>query len=200
MQRLIGVHSDIKPELLTITPTMVDVVSNIQQKSETDPMDPERTHEFYEYDVDRYDPMEWEDLLSTRKLRKIELSKSTLEKYLADHPIEFNGKYYTVTQDKQTQLLGTLNMYKEVQATNAERMAQGLDPIPFQLTWNATGEPCEEWDYETLSVLLMNIYAYVKAMVTEQQYIEVKIKEAEDRTELDAIQIDYENLPYTSSK
>lgn len=197
MKKLIGVRSNVKPESLTVTPTIADVVSNIQVIEETDPMDNTKTNTVYVYDVDRYPIIEWEDLLSTQQTNKILLSKSMLESYLAEHPIEFNGKYYTITQDKQTQLIGTLNMYKEVEATNKEREAAGLDPIPFDLTWNATGEPCVSWTYEDLSLLLMNIYAYVKILVTEQQYIEVAIKSCTTKQELEAVVIDYETCPYS---
>lgn len=199
MEKLLGVQSAEKPKDVTVTSTIADVVSNVRLVTKTDHMDPDKTYTEYEYDIERYTIEEWLGLLSTQKTNKITLSKSLLETYLAEHPIEFNGKYYTVTQDKQTQLIGTLNMYKEVQATNAEREAAGLEPIAFQLTWNATGQPCEVWDYETLSQLLMNIYAYVKRLVTEQQFIEVAINDCTDRPALDAIVIDYDNCPYSTN-
>ena len=44
---------------------------------------------------------------------------------------------------------------------------------------------------------MMNIYAYVKILVTEQQYIEVAIEACNNKQELESIVIDYDTCPYT---
>ena len=52
------------------------------------------------------------------------------------------------------------------------------------LTWNDTGNTCEEWTYEELFLLAAEINNYVKPLVALQQETEVEIKEAKTKEEV----------------
>lgn len=122
---------------------------------------------------------------------KVSESKSELSSWLSSNPMLFtDGKKYSVTMDKQSQLMGVLQSYTIVTSQGGT----------FNLTWNATGEECTHWEYDDLLKLSVAIYSYVKKRVTEQQYIETMIKSATSEDVFDSIIIDYTNCPYTSAE
>lgn len=114
---------------------------------------------------------------------KIAQSKQELALYLQNNPLQFiDGKFYSVTKEKQTLLANALQVYQiKVQAG-----------LPAILKWNATGEECTEWTLEDLSALALAIADYVEPLVTKQQALEVQIKNAQTLEELEAIEINYE--------
>jgi hypothetical protein len=116
---------------------------------------------------------------------KVSHSKQQLEEFLQNNPLQFtDGKFYSVTKEKQTLLANALQVYQmKVQAG-----------LPSALKWNATGEECTEWTLEDLSALALAIADYVEPLVTKQQALEVQIRNAETLEELDLIKIDYEEV------
>lgn len=117
------------------------------------------------------------------KAYKIEESKAKLAAWLATHPMLFtDGKYYSVTEEKQALLNGNLASYER--ATKAG--------IEYPLKWNSTGEECTEWTYENLVTLSLTIAAYVAPKVSKQQAIEIAIKECDTIEEIEIISIDYD--------
>jgi hypothetical protein len=128
-----------------------------------------------------YDPPSTD--LTALKSTRITQTKTALETYLAEHPLLWtDGKHYSVTMDKQALLNNAIAVYQlGVQA--------GINP---ELTWNATGEECTEWEFNDLCALALGIAAYVKPLVAHQQALEVAIREAETAEELDAITVNYE--------
>lgn len=117
------------------------------------------------------------------KESKIELSKTVLSEYLASHPIKWSdGKYYSVTSEKQSLLTSNLALY-QISA------AAGQD---FKLTWNSTGDECVEWKYEELAALALAIGSYVKPFVSHQQELELSIRACKTLEELNAIEISYD--------
>ena len=64
--------------------------------------------------------------------------------------------------------------------------------MDYQLTWNDTGNICEEWTFEELFTLSNEINNYVKPLIKKQQEIEVAIKNATTKEELNSIKIKYE--------
>lgn len=119
----------------------------------------------------------------------IEKSKKDLDKFLADNPLKSSchgGKeaYYNATKDKRDIWVSNLFVYNLKQAA-------GLDAT---LTWNATGEECEEWTYEEAAQFTLELEAYVHPLVAYQQNLEVAINDCETKQELDAIEIDYASL------
>ena len=89
-------------------------------------------------------------------------------------PIEHKGRYFSVTMEKQNLLsaqLGLFGLNKQV-------------GIPMELSWNATGEICEPWEFPNLLNLANAMAAYVEPLVQMQRETEVKIKQAKDETEV----------------
>lgn len=120
--------------------------------------------------------------LSEHKSRVIEYSKRMLANWLASHPILFNGKSYSVTEEKQSLLNNNLASYERATAAG----------IVYPLKWNSTGEECVEWEYNDLLTLSLNIAAYVATKVSMQQAYEVQIKGAATIEEINEIVIDYD--------
>lgn len=106
--------------------------------------------------------LEWnssvDNLESIRKSKIIE-SKLKLETYLASHPLLWSdGKYYSVTAEKQALLTSNLSLYQlSVRSSSM-----------YNLTWNSTGDECTEWEYEKLAALALAIGQYVKPYVSYQ--------------------------------
>lgn len=120
-----------------------------------------------------------EPTISDLQENQIAWSKKNLAKYLEDNPLFSrvkyeDGRYYTVTFQKQQQLSSKLMLYKLYEGEN----------IPYVLTWNDTGNINEEWTYEELLQLSVEINNYVSPLIEEQQKLEVKIKNIEDQEEL----------------
>lgn len=122
------------------------------------------------------------------KLKKelIKLSKSKLSDYLDNNPLfsrvkYSEGRYYTVDNEHQSRIASQLLLYQA-------NTSLGLD---YQLTWNDTGNIFEDWTFEELFTLSNEINNYVKPLVKKQQEIEVAIKNATSKEELNNIKIMY---------
>ena len=114
---------------------------------------------------------------------KIAESKIALAEWLETHPYQYtDGKYYSVTEEKQALLNGNLASYER--ATQAG--------IPYPLKWNSTGDECLDWSYEDLVALSLSIAGYVAPKVSKQQAIELQIKACESVEEVNEIVIDYD--------
>lgn len=129
-----------------------------------------------------------EELIKRKELIKsqskdvlIKHSKALLEEYLEENPLLFNGKYYSVTKEKQSLLTGVLAVYQI-------SVALGLNPV---LKWNAVGEVCTEWSIEDLSALAIAISDYVTPLISKQQVYEIQIANCEITEEFTPIVIDY---------
>lgn len=123
--------------------------------------------------------------LESIKAERIAQSKTDLDTYLLEHPLQWtDGEYYAITAEKQNQLTS-----KIMAATMAQTMS-----TDYTLTWNSTGEVCKEWTLPDLYALAFAIDARVTSLVTYQQTKEVEICNAESMEELDAIVIDYDSV------
>lgn len=121
--------------------------------------------------------------INTAKADKVAESKEKLAEWLADNPMLYSdGKYYTVTSEKQALLNGNLASYER--ALNVG--------VPYPLKWNSTGSECVEWEYTDLLTLSLTIAAYVAPKVSMQQAIEVAINACETIEELEEIVINYD--------
>ena len=120
--------------------------------------------------------------LDEYKVYKVNESKSLLALWLAANPILFtDGKYYSVTEEKQALLNSNLASYERASAAG----------VPYPLKWNATGEECVEWAYENLLTLSLTIAGYVAERVSIQQAYEIAVYAASDKNEIDSIVLDY---------
>ena len=123
------------------------------------------------------------DTLSPLKMAKIKESKTKLAEWLANNPLLYSdGKYYSVTEEKQSLLNSNIASYERAKALGIE----------YPLKWNSTGEECTEWTYESLVTLSLTIAAYVAPKVSKQQSIEIAIKSCETAEELDKVVISYD--------
>ena len=121
--------------------------------------------------------------ISAEKLAKIEESKTKLAEWLANNPLLYSdGKYYSVTEEKQSLLNSNIASYERAEAMDIE----------YPLKWNSTGEECVEWSYTDLVTLSLTIAAYVAPKVSHQQSIEIQIKACETAEELDKVVISYD--------
>ena len=123
------------------------------------------------------------DILEAKK-QFILKSKENLAIYLDEHPLKSSchgGKeqIYTVTLEKQSMFTSKYLAHTILtQCGSTERM-----------TWNAQGQPCEEWlDYECLQ-FISEMNAYVTPLVSCQQHIEVEIREAKTIDQLKKISL-----------
>lgn len=126
--------------------------------------------------------------LDNLKLEKIEQSKDVLAKYLSSHPLFSDakyaeGRYYTVTEEKQRQLTSKMAMYNLYSQQSLE--------YPL-LKWNDVGNVCEDWTVEELTKLAMEIDAYVTPMVERQQSYEKTIQKAKTIEEVENITLSFE--------
>lgn len=116
---------------------------------------------------------------------KISESKTTLSDYLASHPLQWtDGKYYSVTSEKQALLTSNLSLY-QLAVSNGQS---------FTLKWNTTGDECTVWEYDDLATLALAIGTYVQPFVSHQQELELTIKACTTMEELDAIEINYDSV------
>lgn len=127
-------------------------------------------------------PQEDEEIsLTELQENQIKLSKSNLSAYLGDNPlfstIKYEeGRYYSVTKEKQNLLL-------------QELFKHFLDP-KATLYWNSTGESYEEWTFEELKSLKMEIENYVRPLVEMQQELEKEIRNSTSNIDILNIELD----------
>ena len=134
-------------------------------------------------DVVETEPIVTAEEIEAHKTKRIQESKILLAKWLNDNPILYtDGKYYSVTEEKQALLNGNLASYERAKSMG----------VVYDLKWNATEQPCETWSYTDLLTLSLNIAAYVAPKVSKQQLLEVQIRNCETVEELDVIVIDYD--------
>lgn len=134
-------------------------------------------------DVVATEPVVTAEEIEAHKTKRIQESKILLAKWLNDNPILYtDGKYYSVTEEKQALLNGNLASYERAKSMG----------IVYDLKWNATEQPCESWSYTDLLTLSLNIAAYVAPKVAMQQNIELDIKACETMDEINAVVINYD--------
>lgn len=132
------------------------------------------------------EPSETPDPLVTLKKNQIALSKKNLANYLAENPLFSKckyeeGRYYNVTAEKQQQLTSKVLMATMYAQTG----------MPYNLTWNDTGDICESWELSQLQRLSMEIDAYVTPLVSLQQTMEVTINDCVTQEEVLSVNVEY---------
>lgn len=123
------------------------------------------------------------------KVARIARSKTDLASYLEAHPLQWtDGEYYSITAEKQQQLTSKL----------FSAYVKKSSGIPYDLTWNSTGDVCKSWTIEELSPLAFAIETRVTALVSYQQHQEVAMRDAATLEALDAIVVDYDSVEVTA--
>lgn len=122
--------------------------------------------------------------LDKLKNEKIVESKTSLAEYLSSHPLFSKakyeeGRYYTVTEEKQRQLTSKMAMY------NIYSQQSLSYPL---LKWNDVGNICEDWTVEELTKLAMEIDAYVTPLVEKQQAYEKMVQKVSNIEEFNIIE------------
>lgn len=119
------------------------------------------------------------------KAARIAQSKMDLAAWLEGNPLLWaDGKRYSVTQEKQSLLMGNIAAYQIEAQLNPEAI----------VTWNASGEACVPWDINALCTLAVDIKNYVKPRVSYQQAKEVAVTACETAEAVDSIVIDYDTM------
>lgn len=122
--------------------------------------------------------------LDAAKKQRIADSKIQLAEWLENHPMQYtDGKYYSVTEEKQSLLNNNLTSFERAEVAG----------VPYPLKWNASGEECVEWEYADLVTLSLAIAAYVAPKVAAQQAFEIAINACTTAEELAEVVIDYDN-------
>lgn len=129
--------------------------------------------------------------LDEYKSYRIKQSKDELEKYIADHPIKSTAHggveaVYTITSEKQMRMVQQLLTYDLEIKANPE-----ATPV---LTWNESGEVCEEWTLEEFTQLLLEVKAFVYPLIVYQQNIEKQIMNCDLKANIAAIIFDYDSI------
>ena len=125
-----------------------------------------------------------EEDIRTAKAEKIAESKTKLYDWLEHNPMLYtDGKYYSVTAEKQSLLNSNLASYERAKNIG----------IPYPLKWNSTGDECAEWDYTELLKLSLTIAAFVAPKVSMQQTIELNIEACTKLEDIYSVVIDYDN-------
>lgn len=129
------------------------------------------------------EPKITEEELNKYKNDQILRSKQLLSQWLSLNPYLYtNGKYYSVTEEKQSLLNNNLASYERAATTG----------VTYSLKWNSTGDECVPWEYTDLLKLSLSIAAYVAPKVSMQQSYEIQIKNCNTIEEIDSIVIDYD--------
>ena len=120
--------------------------------------------------------------LDSLKVQKIAESKLQLAEWLNANPMQYtDGKYYSVTEEKQSLLNSNLASFERADSAG----------LVYPLKWNATGEECVEWEYSDLVALSLAIAGYVAPKVAAQQAVEIAINACETAEQLEAVVVDY---------
>lgn len=114
--------------------------------------------------------------------------KRNLDEYWNQHPLSMNDKLYTVTLEKQNQLVGMLYAYSIAKNLGIESQ--------FPLSWNETNGTCTSYTFDELVGILFAMFNYVKPIVSLQQHNEVMIRNA--TTSEEALAVDISNFDITT--
>lgn len=126
------------------------------------------------------------EIFESTKAEKITLSKALLAEFLENNPLfstchNKDGEYYSVTSEKQNFMMNQYLTYQVEKAINPNA----------KITWNASGDSCEEWAEEEFLQLIVEIKNYVQPIVSYQQLLEERIRACTSVEELEAIEINY---------
>ena len=126
------------------------------------------------------------EIFESTKAEKITLSKVLLAEFLENNPLfstchNKDGEYYSVTSEKQNFMMNQYLTYQVEKAINPNA----------KITWNASGDSCEEWTEEEFLQLIVEIKNYVQPIVSYQQLLEERIRACTSVEELEAIEINY---------
>lgn len=129
------------------------------------------------------------NLVVIKQERLVKQSRDLLAKFLEEHPLRSSchgntPAYYNVTEEKQ-------NMFSRKFAAHSALVAAGINDV---MTWNATGQPCEDWTDAECVQFIAEMNAYVTPLVKYQQHLEVAINACETSEALDEIEINYASL------
>ncbi len=139
------------------------------------------------FDEERYQTLlneQYMSALEEAKAERIAETKRGLARYLETHTITSSchgeEKEYSITSEKQQYLASMIMTAQMAEQTG----------VPYQVSWNATGEPCTyDWTVEQLRQLAFEIETVVRPLVSKQQSMEVRIREASNMEELNAVVI-----------
>lgn len=127
--------------------------------------------------------------LDEYKAYRIQQSKDELDKYITENPLKSSAHggveaTYTVTKEKQDWMVQQYLTYQLEKQINPDAV----------LTWNESGEVCEEWTEAEFSQLLLEVKAFIYPLRAYQQSVEKAIMACTDKLEVTAITFNYASV------
>ena len=110
------------------------------------------------------------------------VTKAWIDRKLTEG-MEYEGKHYTCTLEKQSILTTQLNLYLANKEANIENSVE--------LYWNESGKENTVWDFNSLLALSNAIHDYVAPIIQKQQEAELAIRAATTADEIKAILEDF---------
>lgn len=131
--------------------------------------------------------LSWQSLLNEQDLQKaqtslIKYTKDKLEEFLKENPLQYNGKYYSVTTTAQTHLDSLISAANDAADIN----------LPFVPYWNDTNGKREPWTLSELKILRIKIQEYILNYICQQQQMEELILSAKTINELYELSFAYQ--------
>lgn len=129
----------------------------------------------------------WQNLLDSQDLQKaqtylIKYTKDKLEEFLQENPLQYNGKYYSVTTTAQTHLDSLISAANDAADIN----------ISFVPYWNDINGKREPWTLTELKILRIQIQAYILNYIRQQQEMEELILNAKTINDLYGLSFAYQ--------
>lgn len=125
--------------------------------------------------------------LDDAKRVRVAESEQKLAEFLEANPITSTchggvAAQYSITAEKQRYLQSMILLASTANANG----------VSYQPSWNAAGQPCTyDWTVEELQQLAMEIETVVRPVVSQQQKIEMEIRNSENMEALQAVNITY---------
>lgn len=120
--------------------------------------------------------------LEEMKKLKQDANKKLFAAFLTSHPLSYNGKFYGVTQEDQSEINLKLSQYNIA-------LQQGIETPTLE--WHAKGEEDEPWTYDALSELNLAIANFVYPHYHKCQQYKVQIYECTSIQQVQEIEISY---------
>ena len=112
------------------------------------------------------------------KIDKIDRSKVKLNEYLKNNPLKYDGKYYTVTLEKQTLFYNQLTSYNILRQNNQHLLFK----------WHTNNNIDVEWSYEEAINFMQTMEHYINILVGQQRDYEEQIKNCQTKEEINNLE------------
>lgn len=113
-----------------------------------------------------------------------EENKKALAEFLENHPLEWEGKLYGVTEQDQLEINMNLAQYQLAVSAG----------VPAKLEWHSKHQACVEFSIQDFTQLALAITNYVYPYLRYQESVKTAIYGATTRQEVADVVIDYDSV------